>query len=132
MAGVGPRQAAKRAFVAVLLRLANFYNLVLSVTRDSPDDELAGAYRQVARRAHPDKGGSLQHQTELNNARDAWGAARSRPATTSQNAEGAKPQPRSAQSAAMASAPRSRAPPPASASPCCAKKSCGHAVFLGS
>ena len=86
MAGVGPRQAAKRAFVAVLLRVAQFYKLVLGITRDSPDDELTGAYRKVARRAHPDKGGSVEHQTQLNNARDAWHAARGRPDTTSQSA----------------------------------------------
>ena len=60
MAGVGPRQAAKRAFVAVLLRVAQFYKLVLGITRDSPDDELTGAYRKVARRAHPDKGGDKE------------------------------------------------------------------------
>ena len=52
-------QEAKRAFVTVLLALAAVYGLVLNITRDSADTELVTAFKRVARKAHPDKGGTI-------------------------------------------------------------------------
>ena len=49
---------AKRAFVNVLLTTASFFGLPLTVTRDSDDQALVSAYRRVAKKAHPDKGGT--------------------------------------------------------------------------
>ena len=66
---------AKRALVTLLKSLATVYGLVLSVTRDATDKEILSAYRKVSRKAHPDQGGSVEHQTALNNARDAWDEA---------------------------------------------------------
>ena len=63
---------AKRALVTLLKSLATVYGLVLSVTRDAPDKDVRTAYRKVSRKAHPDHGGSAEHQTALNNAHDAW------------------------------------------------------------
>ena len=69
---MGPVQAYKRAFVKVLLRIAAFYSFVCKVNRDSTDAELNSAFRKVAAKCHPDKGGNQQHSQELNAARDAW------------------------------------------------------------
>ena len=51
---VNPKQAAKRAFVTILLALATTYGLLLQITRDSDDAAVLKAFRQVARRAHRD------------------------------------------------------------------------------
>ena len=59
---MGPGQSSKRAFVKVLLRIAALYRLVLNVNRDSQDAELNSAFRRVAAKCHPDKGGSTQHR----------------------------------------------------------------------
>ena len=48
---------AKRALVSVLLALAATYELVLTVTRDSADADIVKAFRRVAVKVHPDKGG---------------------------------------------------------------------------
>ena len=69
---MGPGQSSKRAFVKVLLRIAALYRLVLNVNRDSQDAELNSAFRRVAAKCHPDKGGSTQHSQELHAARDEW------------------------------------------------------------
>ena len=63
---------AKRAFVKLLLQLAVAYDLTLSLTRASPAAAVKAAFRKVAARSHPDKGGSLEHQQALNAARDKW------------------------------------------------------------
>ena len=54
---VSPAQRAQRAFVSVLVSLAQAYGIALQVSRDSMAAEVLKAYRQVAKRAHPDKGG---------------------------------------------------------------------------
>ena len=72
MVGVSPLQKAQRAFVTVLLRLAAKYCLQLGVTRDSSAKELTAAFRKVARRTHPDKGGTTADTQALNAAREAW------------------------------------------------------------
>ena len=72
MPGVSAVQRAKRAFVVVLRALATTYGLRVTVNRDSPDASITCAFRKVALRVHPDKGGSLVHSQELLEARDAW------------------------------------------------------------
>ena len=51
---------AKRVFVKVLLSAASAYSVALTVNRDSGDQELLEAYRQVVKKVHPDKGGSKE------------------------------------------------------------------------
>ena len=63
---------AKRALVALLRALASAYSLELNVTRDSEDAGVRRAYRNVSRRAHPDRGGKVEDQKKLNAAHDAW------------------------------------------------------------
>ena len=69
---MGPLQTSKRAFVKVLLRIAALYRCVCNVNRDSTDVELNSAFRKVAVKCHPDKGGKAEHSKELNTARDDW------------------------------------------------------------
>ena len=76
MPGASPVQMAKRAFVVVIRALAVVYSVKLKVTRDSPDQDVENAFRKVAVRAHPDKGGSTTDSQQLHAARDAWRAAR--------------------------------------------------------
>ncbi len=73
----GAVQQSKRAFVKVLLRIASFYRLPVSVNRSSSDEELDRAFRVVARKCHPDKGGSPDLSKELHSARDEWKKQRS-------------------------------------------------------
>ena len=78
------KQLAKRAFVSVLLELSRSYNVAIDVTRDTADDILSRAFRKVALKVHPDKGGSEADQKRLNDARDRWEEA---------NANGARGRP---------------------------------------
>ena len=71
-------QQAKRAFVAVLLTLAASYSLRLPITRESEDDDILRAFRRVALKVHPDKGGQVEHAQALNAAKEAWDKARSK------------------------------------------------------
>ena len=48
----------KRALVSVLLSLASAYCIITEINRDSEDDAILGAYRRVAKKVHPDKGGT--------------------------------------------------------------------------
>ena len=75
MAGLSLAQRAKRALVTLLLALAEAYGLEVAVSRESADADIQKAFRKVARRVHPDKGGSAQDSQRLNAARDAWSAA---------------------------------------------------------
>ena len=63
---------AKRAYVKLLLQLATIYGVVLTLTRDSPAAAVASAFRKVAVKVHPDKGGTVDHQQALNAAREKW------------------------------------------------------------
>ena len=65
-------QLAKRALVAALLAFARQYALSLDVNRESSDKVVLSAYRKVARKVHPDKGGTTEDAAKLNAARDAW------------------------------------------------------------
>ncbi|CAE7641355.1 unnamed protein product [Symbiodinium pilosum] len=69
------KQRAKRALVTLLLPLASAYGLHISLTRDSADDDVRKAFRKVAVKVHPDKGGAAADAQRLNAARDAWTAA---------------------------------------------------------
>ena len=75
MAGLSLAQRAKRALVTLLLALAQAYGVEVAVSRESADADIQRAFRKVARRVHPDKGGSAQDTQRLNAARDAWSAA---------------------------------------------------------
>lgn len=69
---VSPTQQAKRSLVKVLVTLAALYGVVLHLSRDAPDEEVKRAFRRMSIKAHPDKGGSVEHAQELNGAREAW------------------------------------------------------------
>ena len=63
---------AIRALVKVLLALSRTYDIALTVTRDTPEDEILKAYRKVAKRVHPDKGGKAAHFRQLQTAKEEW------------------------------------------------------------
>ena len=54
---------AKRLLVSLLLRLAVAYNIVINISRDSPDAAILAAFRKVTLKVHPDKGGSVKEVT---------------------------------------------------------------------
>ena len=54
-------QQAARAFVRVLLAVARVYDVALTVNRDASEKDLLKAYKRVALKAHPDKGGSSEN-----------------------------------------------------------------------
>ena len=66
----------------LLNSLAAVYGFRVTVNRDSPDRDVLAATRQACRRTHPDKGGSVEHQQQLNAAREAWEKAKSKPAAS--------------------------------------------------
>ena len=78
----------KRAFVSVLLATAAVCKIVLNATRDSPEKGLLRAFRQVAKRAHPEKGCSTAKFQKLLASKEAWekavekGRLAHRPTTT--------------------------------------------------
>ena len=69
-------QTAKRTLVSILLRLGPQYRVTVLVNRDSPDKDIQSAFRRVAVKAHPDKGGSTVHTQELLTARENWQKAK--------------------------------------------------------
>ena len=69
---VSETDRTKRALVSLLKTLAGIYAVTLNVTRESSDKDVSSAYRKLSRKTHPDRGGQVQHQTDLNNAHDAW------------------------------------------------------------
>ena len=72
-------RAAKHALLLLLRSLAVVYGLTVSpITRDSPDEEVFAFCRRVSRRAHPDKGGSVRDQQQLNDAKETWMKLRGR------------------------------------------------------
>eukprot|EP00973_Karenia_brevis_P017977 2470553-Karenia_brevis.AAC.1 len=72
MPGVSAVQAAKRAFVCLLLSLARKYNVSLSINRDSSDRDVVKAFKKVSLKVHPDKGGTQEESQQLNAARQSW------------------------------------------------------------
>ena len=69
-------QHAKRSFVTVLLTIAAFYSVRLTITRDASDEDCTKAFKRVSLKAHPDKGGLLAHSQALNAAKENWDKAR--------------------------------------------------------
>ena len=63
---------AKRALVTLLRALAGIYGVAFSLTRSSADAEVRAVCRKLAKKTHPDHGGTVEHQTALNTACDAW------------------------------------------------------------
>ena len=68
-------QIATRAFVKILLALAAQYQVSSKISRDSADKEILAAYRRVAKKVHPDKGGKKEDQQKLQDAKVEWEAA---------------------------------------------------------
>lgn len=69
---VSATDLAKRALVLLLQKLATLYNVVLNVTRSSPDADIRRAYHRLSKKCHPDRGGENEHQQALNNAHRQW------------------------------------------------------------
>ena len=63
---------AKRELVKVLRELASKYKVNLTLTRDSPKKDVERAFRAVAGKAHPDKGGRLEDFQKLSATNDTW------------------------------------------------------------
>ena len=56
----------------MLKTLAATYCIILSLNRNSSDDDVRSAFKKVSRKVHPDKGGSGADQSLLTAARDVW------------------------------------------------------------
>jgi hypothetical protein len=69
---------AKRALVVLLAALAAVYGFAKTVNRDSPDKDVVSAVRRACLKTHPDKGGTVEHQQQLNAAKAAWDDARAK------------------------------------------------------
>ena len=63
---------AKRCLVSLLLRLALAYQVVVSVNRTSPDAGVKAAFRKVASKVRPDKGGDKAELQSLQEAKERW------------------------------------------------------------
>ena len=61
MGGLSAAQRATRVLVTLLLSLAQAYGLEVAACWDSADADVQKAFRKVARRVHPDRGGSAKH-----------------------------------------------------------------------
>ena len=70
--GASALQLAKRLFVKLLLAFASQYAVVLDLNRDSPDAEVLRAFRRIAKKVHPDKGGRKEDAQAQNDAKDHW------------------------------------------------------------
>ena len=76
----GPRVAmpsalaqAKRALIVVIRALAASFSCPVSVGRDSADQDVHRAFRQLSRKVHPDKpGGGTAEFQKLTAAHDLW------------------------------------------------------------
>jgi hypothetical protein len=90
---VYPAQAAKRALVILLRTLATSYNLILDLNRDSSEVDVNKAFKKVAAKVHPDKGGATEDAQRLNAARDAWRHAGPGPGNNSGSRKHAKGHP---------------------------------------
>jgi len=71
-------QLAKRAFVSLLLALAQQYRVRVTLTRDSADHAVEAAFRSVVKKVHPDKGGAVGDAQRLQQAREEWKAAKAK------------------------------------------------------
>ena len=57
-----PLDVSKRALVALLRSLGLAFGCPVTVTRDSSEQQVKGAFRSVARKVHPDKPGGSQEE----------------------------------------------------------------------
>ena len=71
---VSPALAARRALVKVIRRLAKKHKLKLDLAKDAQvtDAQVLSAYKRLAMKCHPDKGGRTAHMQELQAAKDEW------------------------------------------------------------
>ena len=67
---------AQRALVSVMVKLARAHGVSLEVNRESPEPDVAKAYRRVTKLVHPDKGGSKRDFQDLQAKKESWDAAR--------------------------------------------------------
>ena len=67
---------AKRDLVKNLRRIADKYGVRLAFDRDSDAGVLLRAYKDVALKAHPHKGGDFHDMKLLTTSRQAWESAR--------------------------------------------------------
>ena len=44
----------------------------MDLSRDSPDAEVLRAFRRIAKKVHPDKGGRKEEAAKLNDAKGNW------------------------------------------------------------
>ena len=65
-------QLAQRALVVLLHALAQVYDVWVTCARTSPDAAVLKDFRRLVLKARPDRGGSVEHQQQLNDARAAW------------------------------------------------------------
>lgn len=71
-------QLAKRAFVSLLLALAQQYRVRVTLSRDSADHVVEAAFRSVVKKVHPDKGGAVGDAQRLQQAREEWKGAKAK------------------------------------------------------
>ena len=64
--------SAKRGLVKLLRSLAEKHGVQLVLTRDSTNKQVQQAFRKIALKVHPDKGGEQAAFQELSNMNDAW------------------------------------------------------------
>ena len=62
---------AKRALVTLLRATTALYGVSLTVSRDACDASLRSAYRKISVKTHPDRGGNVEHQKQVNAAYEA-------------------------------------------------------------
>ncbi len=60
----------------VLLALAAAYALVLTLPKDPTDAQVTTAYKKVALKVHPDKGGAVEDAQRLTAAKREWDDAK--------------------------------------------------------
>ena len=60
-----PLDVSKRALVALLRSLGLAFGCPVTVTRDSSEQQVKGAFRSVARKVHPDKPGGSQEDSNI-------------------------------------------------------------------
>ena len=70
------RDLKKRALVRLLKELARKYHVQVAVTQIATDETVLQAFKRVACKAHPDKGGTKEDAQRLNAARAEWDQAK--------------------------------------------------------
>ena len=66
------KDLAKRALVTLIRFLAGVYSSTVVVKRDSTEEDVRKAYRTLSRTVHPDRGGRVADQQQLNAAYEKW------------------------------------------------------------